>query len=415
MKVHVIRDNSFPVEQYEQVMQLLQATAGLISFVKQPSTTDVIEPEEILITVDGTLLVDEEGDLIKKENYTKIYEWEYFFHQCATYRQASKISNDEFVILLSPKNNSYGYLAAFSDNTLDVFVKTSEWGMYLKCDLVYPTAYTVMSQILSKLYFFNMDRRENEGHSPAVGCISDFCKCKYEVIFKFRTADVCEDCLSKMQKAGILPEYFIQAFSLFEKVRTEMLFKQRLQFKVTQRNIHISLSTGRSKGITIRFNDINKEVRLNPKRSVLYLFFLNHPEGVILAEMKNCKYQKELRTLYGNLYNKTTKTKKKFKTKQDEDDFHENERQKNIESVISYFIGEDGRQQGPSSDFTNIRTEFRKILGDTVAKDYYIDDLPNCKENEKGIRLDRRCVSYDDNVREYILGKFQLKEGAVIG
>jgi hypothetical protein len=381
MKVHVIRDNGFPVEQYEQVMQLLQATAGLISFVKQSLTIDVIEPEELPVIIEDNLSVDEDGDLVKQENLTKVYPWGYFFHQCATYRQACKISDDEFIIILTPKHNSSWYLAAFSGDTRDVFVKTSEWDAYLECDPIYPTAYTVISQVLLKLYFGDMDRRSNEGHKPAVGCTSDFCKYKHEVIFKFRTADICMDCLKKMLGAGLQQEYFIQAFSLFETVRTEMLFKQRHQFKVAQHRIHIKRSRNGGQGLTVELPDIKKEINLNPKESALYLFYLTQKVGVKYANLSN--YQEKLVSIYRELNERNLE-----------------KREEQSKDLIERLVK---NKSNRDSDLSKMRDKFKDVLGPETAKLYYINGLSKDRDLVKGIRLDRTLVSYDEDVERHLL------------
>ncbi len=386
MKVHVIRDSDFSVEKYEQVMKLLQSTAGLISFVKQSPTIDVIEPDELPANFNYSSFVDDDTKFKNVEDYIITYSWNYFFHQCATYRERCNLSNDDFVILLTPKNNSDWYLAAFADDANNVFVKTSEWGTYLECDPVYPTAFTVMSQVISKLYFGNMYRRENKGHKPAVGCISDFCEYKHEVIFKFRTADVCIDCLEKMIDAGIPQEYFIQAFSLFEKARTEMLFRQRRQLQVAQYKIHIKRSNGGGQGITIELPDIKKEINLNPKESALYLFYLTDNLGVKYTNLYLPDHQKKLLNLYKELNERNIEN-----------------REAHSISVIETLVK---NKSNRDTDLSKMRDKFKDVLGPETAKNYYITGLSKDSDRVKGVRLDRSLVSYDNDIKRHILGEY---------
>lgn len=384
MNVHVIKDSSFPVEQYEQVMKLLQATPGLISFRKQDKHVAVIDPEIVAVNVEGDLLVNADGSLVKQENLVQVYPWDYFFHQCEVYREDCQIPAEDFIIVLTPKSNEYWYLAAFDDEARNVLVKTSEWEAYLECDPVYPTAYTVMSQVLSKLYFGDMDRRTNEGHKPAIGCITDICIEKHEMIFKFRTADICMGCLKSMLDVGIPQEYFLQALSLFEKVRHEMLFKQRHKFIVEQRSIRITRTKVGGQGITIQFPEIKKEINLNPKESALYLFYLTAPKGVPYAQLHYEKHRSRLLSLY---------------TEFCEGDVRGNG--STMESVINTLVN---NAVNRASDLSRMRDKFTDVLGEEVAKQYYINGLDGDGDRQKGIRLKRDMVSYDDDIITQVLG-----------
>jgi hypothetical protein len=386
MKVHVIRDSGFPIEQYEQVMQELESTSGLISFVRQ--TVEVLEPGELPLIIDSTLLIDNEGELVKQKSYSQKYRWSYFFYQCEDYRDTCKITKEDFIVLLTPRSNDYNYLAAFDDDVRSVFVKTSEWSAYLECSPVYPIAFTIMSQVLQKLYFKNMYRRSHEGHQPAEGCINDFCFHKKEVIFKFRTADVCMPCLEDMLSAGIPQEYFLQAFSLFEKMRSEMLFKQRRKFIVEQRKIYITLTKEGGQGITVRLSEIDKEINLNPKESALYLFYLTSTKGVPYAHLHYDDHFKKLLALYKGICEGSSKGQ-----------------DSKIRRVIKTLVDPENKQNR-DSDLSHMRKKFKATLGSEVAKQYYINGLEKDKDLQKGIRLSRSLVSYDDNVKKYILGNY---------
>lgn len=394
MKVHVIRDTSFSAEQYEQVMQELEATSGLISFIKQSPNLSAVEPEELSAVAEGALLVDQSGELIEEENLTKVYDWDYFFSQCESYRQACNLPDDDFVILLTPKHNALWYLAAFEDDARNVFVKTSEWGAYLECETIYPIAYTVMSQVLGKLYFNNMERRSGEGHQSAEGCMNDFCRHKKEMIFKFRTADICVDCIKGMLAVGIPQEYFLQAFSLFEKVRNEMLFKQRHKFNVAQRKIYITRSASGGQGITVNLPEINRGISLNPKESALYLFYLTEKEGVRYADLHYDRHRGKLLALYREFCEGSTKG---------------NDEQ--VKGVIDTLVT---NQKNRDSDLSKMRDKFKAVLGEEAAKLYYINGLSKDRDLKKGIRLDRNLISYDDTVKRHILGEYYLTDSSSV-
>ncbi|WP_220625492.1 hypothetical protein [Pontibacter sp. HSC-14F20] len=394
------------MEKYEQVMQILQATTGLISFIR---TKDSLDCGALTASAGGPLgesmSVNKKGKLTTRRERFLGHSFGYFYNQCEAYRERWAIPSKDFVILLTPESNSLQHLAAFQDDALNVFIKTSEWGEYLDCSAVYPITFTVMTQVLHKLYCKTMHIRRKL-HDKAEGCIGDYCTNKEEVIFKFRTADICMKCIKGMIAAGVSQEYLLQAFPLFEQMRYEMLFKQKHQFVLGHRRIHISRSLGRSQGITVSFPDINKHVKLNPKRATLYLFFLIHPKGVVLSDLYKFDYPEKLTYLYSNLYSRTAKKKQAYAGDEEIDNAFENKRMLNVSNVINSFIFKDEKKKGPFTELTNIRKEFKKQLVNTEAIEYYIETLPNAKRSAKGIRVDRDLVTYDDEVKDYILGKY---------
>ncbi|EJF10604.1 hypothetical protein [Pontibacter sp. BAB1700] len=412
MNVHIIRDTDFPVEQYEQVMKLLQATPGLISFIR---TKDNLASAALALSsgehVGERMSVNQKGKLTARREHFLGHSFSYFFNHCDAYRERWTIPSKDFVILLTPESNSLQHLAAFQDDALNVFIKTSEWGEYLDCSAIYPITFTVMTQVLHKLYCKTMYARRSL-HDKAEGCIGDYCRNKEEVIFKFRTADICMKCINGMIAAGVSQEYLLQAFPLFEKMRYEMLFKQKYEFVLRHRRIHISRSTGRSQGITVSFPDINKHVKLNPKRATLYLFFLIHPNGVALSDLEKPDYYEKLKYLYSNLYSRTAKNKQAYAGDEEIDDAFENKRMLNVDNVVNSFVFKDEKKKGPFTELTNIRKEFKKQLGDAEAVEYYIDTLPHTdtmpstKKVVKGIRVNAKLVTYDNDVKDYILGKY---------
>jgi len=56
--------------------------------------------------------------------------------------------------------------------------------------------------------------------------ISDLCLWKPDISYKLRTADVCEDCLTRLQERGASPTLIIQALKAFEALRKHMLFSK---------------------------------------------------------------------------------------------------------------------------------------------------------------------------------------------
>lgn len=203
------------------------------------------------------------------------------------------------------------------------------------------------------------------------------------MIFKFRTADICVDCIKGMLAVGVPQEYFLQAFSLFEKVRSEMLFKQRHQFNVAQRKIYITRSVSGGQGITIMLPEINKKIDLNPKESALYLFYLTEKEGVRYADLHHDRHKDKLFKLYKELNERNQENR-------------DEQSRRVIDSLVN-------NKRNRDSDLSKMRDKFKDVLGGEAAELYYINGLLKDRDLKKGIRLDRSLVSYDDTVKRYFL------------
>lgn len=57
-------------------------------------------------------------------------------------------------------------------------------------------------------------------HETARGCFFDFCANKVEIALKLRTADICEDCLSRLVASGASEQLVRQSVALLEHIRS---------------------------------------------------------------------------------------------------------------------------------------------------------------------------------------------------
>jgi hypothetical protein len=123
----------------------------------------------------------------------------------------------------------------------------------------------------------------------------DFCKEKKQISLKVRTGDICSDCLKLIHERGVSPAVVGQIFSIFDGIRTHMLFKNRFEISGNVPVLHI---LGRNKDLA--FPELGMlRLHLNPLEKALYLFFLNHPEGVPISHLPD--YKAEILELYASI------------------------------------------------------------------------------------------------------------------
>lgn len=376
MQVHLIRSHDFSSEAFEMIQNVLQSKAGLISFIGSKVTCGCLR-----------LSVVVEKDL---DGYNSDTSWQNFNDFCTRYRNENGLSLEDVVVLLTPEPLFLNWFTAFDDEKNNIFIRTDEWEKYLHCSPVYPVAYLVMAQVLQKALYKSTAVKLAHTHDKPEGCINDFCSYKKDITFKLRTADICVPCLEQMVHAGLKPEYITQALSLFDVIRQEMLFRQRYKLNLVPKSIAIKRNKGRKKGIVVELLESKQLVELNPTQSLVYLFFLNHPEGVILSKLMHTKYRKELLYLYANLTNRSSKSIDSLN------------RYAGIENTIDSLVTDDAIL---SPIIAKVKKLFIDKIGLESAKVYYIQGE---KSMAKKINLDRTMITFDQDVINYVLGPYHF-------
>jgi len=230
------------------------------------------------------------GDFPKEESYKT---WDYFFNQCRRFREKEAIPEQDHVFLLSNLGNDKNWFGSIGPSGRDYFIHTANWDYFFKdADEQFPIAYEVMVWLLRHLMFGNRENMIKGIHSIPKGCANDFCQDKQQIQLKMRTADVCQVCLEKLQANPTNPLYLIQILDVFERVRKNLLFRERAILLNTPSRLEV---VGFNRQLILPELG-NAEIKLNPKEKTLYLFFLNHPEGVRLSHL--CDHQRELEQLY---------------------------------------------------------------------------------------------------------------------
>ncbi|MFZ9301613.1 MAG: hypothetical protein ACO23V_11655 [Chitinophagaceae bacterium] len=308
MKVHLIPSNDLNGDLFTQVLGLLQAVPGVNKFISSGLGTILIpeemrEVEEIPDKMTFEKKIFEYPEVIRSRRATRTWtfphfrraaRWHDIFHEIQEFRDEYQIPPDQFVILLTPTANRNNWFALLDENRpYNGFIHTDEWEHYISCDPAIPIAFEVVALALQKHIFQKYSDIERLTHERAIGCISDLCIKKSDIILKMRTADICPKCMTIVQEHLSLPEIH-HALAILESLRVKMLFAQNFK----QNSPPSRMTIG--KGGRIFLTDYeNIEIRMPSMEKALYILFLRHPEGLYLSSLEN--HRKELIDIYSRV------------------------------------------------------------------------------------------------------------------
>jgi hypothetical protein len=273
----------------------------------------------------------------------KASKWETLFAKCNNYRLRRGINNDEFVILLTEISNDKNWFASLDEKMpFNGFIHTADWNHFIKCQDEFPIAYEVIALVLQKHIFNDYNELRTSVHIDPIGCVSDMCLEKKDIKLKLRTADICADCMNKL-KAKLSFAEVHQALNIMESLRVKMLFSQNFKQNVPLSKLVID---ERKKIFLPDFGNI--EIKLRPLEKTLYLFYLNHPEGVGLSFLRGKR--EELYEIYTSL--SSIGNLQEMKNRIDD-----------MANITSNSAAE---------KISKIKKAFVKAIGEELAKNYYI-------------------------------------------
>lgn len=297
MNVYLIKTPEYSLESFKEVCDLLGSYEGPLNFI--PSFYEFDKNEFYFLQYE--LFPDHRFDyqsneaLIKYDPNRKFpLSWRELFSLCGFYREVSDINGDSFVVLLTNRKNALNWFSA-NDKSKNIFVNTAEWNLYTKVNAKYPIAYQVVENVMQSLMNIDLTNVPNQYvHESLRGCMNDFCRDKNQIIIKLQTANICNDCIEKIKEENVDQKILLQAGNIFEGIRNEFLFKQKIKNKVLPVPIVL---TERNRILLPELDNI--EIRLTPLYKTLYIFYLKHNQGVKLSELID--FKKELLELYSTL------------------------------------------------------------------------------------------------------------------
>jgi hypothetical protein len=196
-------------------------------------------------------------------------------------------------------------------------------------------------------------------HERAIGCVSDLCMTKSDIILKMRTADVCAECMKRLEQRLSLPEIH-HALSVMESLRMKMLFAQN--FRQSSPPSKISIRRG---GKIFLPDYGNMEIKMPSLEKALYILFLRHPEGIYISQLSD--FRDELSDIYVQI--STRGLREDMRRRIDD-----------LTNILNDQV---------SVKISRIKRAFIDVIGESLA-DHYIIKGENAER--KGIALDRDLV-----------------------
>ncbi len=316
-RVHLLKSEEVDQSAYHEILQQLQSFSGPLEFVstidepvfeddestsfethlKDIRDTSLPLPEEMiqehaLYSMKKQILSKSAEYIETPQKLTRL-KWEDIFNSCEKFRAKNDISDLEFVVLLTDKGNELNWFAAPDPKgKRNGFVQTSGLGFYLPGSSRASIVYLITTHIMRHLMFSNIKEMTDGVHYRSVGCMNDFCGNKTDLILKLRTADLCSDCVKRLEEKQVDPLLATQAFEIMEAMRGEILFRDR--YSLLKKPSRMTIT---GPNFTIRFPDLaNVELKLDKIEKTIYLFFLGQPEGVRLNSLD--EHREELIELY---------------------------------------------------------------------------------------------------------------------
>lgn len=309
MKIHLIPDETLDEALYSRVLSLLQAVPGVNKFFATENgrlilPEDMQEDQEIpdkksfeKKRFDYPQAICEMNSLpAERRTWTfphtrKAMRWRDLFGSVQEYREFYAIPEQQFAILLTPTANIKNWFALLDENKpYNGFIHTDEWEHYISCDPSFPIAFEVIALALQRYIFEDYSQIMERTHELAIGCVSDLCMKKSDIILKMRTADVCVSCMQRLEQSLSLPEIH-HALAVMESLRVKMLFAQNFRQKSPPSKMVI-----RRNGRIYLLDYGNIEIKMPTLEKALYILFLRHPEGIYLSTLN--EYRQELIDIY---------------------------------------------------------------------------------------------------------------------
>lgn len=366
MVVHLIKTSEYSEEDFIQVFDLLNSYSGAVKFkVAEKYSIDLPNANSSVYS-----------------GKTITVKWTDLFSCCDRYRLENNVGAAEFVVILTTRNNTEEWFSAFDSRQRNIFVHCAEWELYTKIHHKYPVAYESVANVLQAAMKLSLDLPNPNIHEVPIGCMNDFCGDKRQVILKLRTADICESCLKMLVEEKVPFDVIQHALGIFERIREQMMFKQGFKMLSQPGKLIIFKDDKKNYRICIELLGKNVEIReLTPLYKALYVFYLNHPEGVALKFLSD--HREELCQLYKEISGK---------------------KMTEVKSIIDKLSKSQKNLFSQNKNIIN--TKIKNTLGEPLSSFYLIDGAP--REPFK-INLSQDLVNMPDTLKAFIHRAFDIR------
>ncbi len=363
MKVHLVRSPELPILDFESICDFIGTIEGEIQFTYTEDNT----LEEVIHLEDDELHIKLINENFEPKNDI---DNEPFFDKCEEYRTQHNIPNNELVILLTQLRNDNNYFGYVNKGMNNVFIQTSNWGAILgeELDDQLPIVYEIAVWTLRHLLFKFRGEMISSINQKSIGCVMDMCKSKDEISLKMRTGDISPNVVHLIKEKKVNPLYLKQLISIFEKIRTGILFRERCQILNNPSRLQLKDINLRWRLVLVDFGDIILNFQYT--HMTVFMLFLRHPEGLEMRDIED--YRNEIDAIY----RKVCPSKKS-------DEIIE-KTVKNLSSVLN--------SSHLNGIISNINKELKNKIPSSILDQYII-------KGERGgvysVGLDRKLVAID--------------------
>lgn len=352
MNVHITCTPEFSFEKLEEIVSLLISIPGELRFIKGNPLTQVQYKR-------------------LNEKFTNIdqissLEFDEFFDLVQWYRELKDIHNNDFVILISSIRNSRNWFSAF--NKKNIFIHGDEWDLISDVDSKFGLAYQCVGNIFHSL----TELEVNDFHKTAIGCISDFCGYKPDILKKLQSANICQSCYEKSVNRGINDFIMTHIISILEEIRKEFVISKRFSRQAILENVKID-SNGK---IIIG----GKIIKLDLLPRVMYICFLKNINGFRTDQI--CENGSQFEKVYRKL-------------KKNPDEYA-------IRKMCCNTIKYPNRIERRNSNFESYRSKIRRALIDKLGQtlsNYYAINLVEPQNSQNLFKVNLTPEYLDIDVR----------------
>lgn len=239
----------------------------------------------------STITNEDIGTVVKNYKVKKIFEFSEFFEICRNYRNKNSIIKpDDFVVLLTNKQNTQGWFSAVRNR--NIFIDINNWETITKKASIYSITHQLFENIFQSLIGieYNNVKGNKNIHTKSIGCVNDFCDDPHDVVIKLTSANICHSCIEYALKKKVDTSILHEIVEVFEKVRKEIRTSIPLSNIASLKRLRID-----SKGNIYLGDDILKMTQM---ATTLYIYFLLNNNNKLSRLSKN---KEELIRIYTKL------------------------------------------------------------------------------------------------------------------
>jgi hypothetical protein len=286
MKVYISATPGVDQNELNDVVELLSKVNGTIQFKELP----ILEYEVINDFLEWEKPLEKESEELSFDD---------LFELCKTYRRyylnSKGISKSDYVVVLTNITNENSWFSSFREK--NIFIDVNGWEDYTGKDPKYGIAYQVVENIFQSILNINVEIGEVESepniHWKPEGCINDMCVDKKDIILKLRTAEICDNCITRLENEGADVEIAIQIQDIIGEIRKGLVTHIKDRLKPKARPLEVR-KNGRK--FEIYIEGIKEPISFEAIHRALYIFFLKNIEGVNQYDL--IRHRGELSEIY---------------------------------------------------------------------------------------------------------------------